>query len=59
MGLAMICIAYMTKAYCNYFPKSNSVLEKNAHHRAIIQMWMEIGASNLEEVDIDWDALND
>jgi hypothetical protein len=58
MGLAMICIAYMTKAYCTYFPKSNSVLEKNEHHRTTIQMWTEIGASDLEEVDIDWDALN-
>ena len=58
MGLAMICIAYMAKAYCTYFPNSNSALEKNEHHRTTIQMWTEIGASGLEEVDIDWDALD-
>lgn len=58
MGLAMICIAYMTKAYCTYFPKSRSVLEKNEHHQTTIQMWTEIGASNLDGADIDWDALN-
>lgn len=58
MGLAMICIAYMTRAYCTYFPKSNSVLENNEYHRTTIQMWTEIGAFNHEEVDIDWDALN-
>ena len=58
MGLAMICIAYMTKDYCTYFPKSCSVLEKDEHHKSKIQMWTEIGASNLEGVDIEWDLLN-
>ena len=58
MGLAMICLASMTQSYCTYFPKSCSVLEKNEHHKKIIEMWAEIGASNLEEVDVDWEALN-
>lgn len=58
MGLAMISLAYMTKDYCTYFPKSNVHLKSNENHMTAIQMWAEIGASDLEDVEIDWENVS-
>ena len=58
MGIAMICMAYMAKGYCAYFPKSNDSLQASERHKKIIQVWTEIGASNLDDVDIDWKKVN-
>jgi hypothetical protein len=50
--------AYMAKGYCAYFPKSNDLLQASERHKKIIQVWTEIGASNLDDVDIDWKKVN-
>jgi hypothetical protein len=55
MGTSMICIAFMVRGYCAYFRKSNTALQANEKHRKIIQTWIEIGASNLYNVDINWE----
>lgn len=58
MGMAMISLAYMAKDYCLYFPKSNNVLNANEEYMALIQVWFNIGASNLDNTEINWEEIN-
>ena len=54
MGILMIAIAYMIKGYCKLFEKSFVVLNQNSEMSQTVNFWVEIGATSLKHVKIDW-----
>ena len=58
MGLVMIAMAYMVKAYCTVFPKLQAALQRDPNGAALVDQWVQIGATSLNEVSIDWEAID-
>jgi len=58
MGLAMITMAYLVKSYCVLFDKSKNYLDQNEEFRNYIKMWVEIGSTEIKDVDVDWEKLS-
>lgn len=56
IGLVMITMAYMVKAYCAVFPKSQAALQENQTGALLVDQWVQIGTTSLDEVSIDWEA---
>lgn len=55
MGVLTIAMAYMIKVYCKLFEKSASVLNQNDEMASVVNFWVEIGATSLEGIEIDWE----
>jgi len=58
IGLVMITMAYMAKAYCAVFPKSQTALQGDPNGALLVDQWVQIGATSLNEVSIDWEAID-
>jgi hypothetical protein len=58
IGLVMITMAYMVKAYCAVFPRSQAALQKDQSGALLVDQWVQIGATSLDEVSIDWEAID-
>lgn len=58
MGLVMIVMAYMVKAYCAVFPRSQAALEQDKEGTLLVNQWIQIGATSLDKVQIDWEAID-
>jgi len=58
IGLVMISMAYMVKAYCAVFPKSQAALQRNQSGALLVDQWVQIGATSLDEVSTDWEAID-
>lgn len=55
MTLVMITIAYFVRDYSLLFPTCKEFV---SGHKEVINMWIDIGASNLRDVDVDWNGVN-
>ncbi|NJO81769.1 MAG: hypothetical protein HC828_02670 [Blastochloris sp.] len=53
--LTMITIAFFVKSYCQLFEKSKVFFEQNEEFSNIVKMWIQIGSTNLKDVDVDWE----
>lgn len=58
IGVVMITMAYMARAYCAVFPKSQVALQQNQCAALLVDQWIQIGATSLNEVSIDWEAID-
>lgn len=58
IGVVMITMAYMVKAYCAVFPRSQAALQKDQSGALLVDQWVQIGATSLDEVSIDWEAID-
>ena len=58
MALTMITMAFFVKSYCRLFEKCKTYLSKEEDINSFIKMWVEIGATPLKEVDVNWDKLS-
>ena len=58
MGVVMIVMAYMVKAYCAVFPRSQAALQKDQSGALLVDQWVQIGATSLDEVSIDWEEID-
>ncbi len=54
IGLLIISIANMVKAYCEVFPNSQAFLQQDQDGTALARMWIEIGATPIDNIPIDW-----
>lgn len=49
----MIALANMIKSYCQIFPKSQSVLTQDRNGSKLVDIWITVGSSSTEYIDID------
>jgi hypothetical protein len=54
IGLLIISIANMVKAYCEVFPNSQASLQQDQDGTNLARMWIEIGATPIDNIPIDW-----
>lgn len=54
IGLLIISIANMVKAYCEVFPNSRASLQQDRDGTSLVRMWIEIGARPIDNIPIDW-----
>jgi hypothetical protein len=54
IGVLVISTANMIKSYCKIFPKSESYLQEDPDGTALVDMWIDIGATSIDNVTIDW-----
>lgn len=54
IGLLIISIANMVKAYCEVFPNSQAFLQQDQDGTTLARMWIEIGATPIDNIPIDW-----
>jgi len=54
IGLVIISIANMVKAYCEVFPNSQASLQQDQDGTNLTRMWIEIGATPIDNIPIDW-----
>jgi hypothetical protein len=57
VGLIMIAMANMIKSYCSLFSKSNIAFIGDEVSAAIVDKWIYVGSSSLQDVEIDWDKV--
>lgn len=55
IDVLIIAMAYMIKVYCIFFDKSSIVLKQNDKMSQVVNSWIQIGATSLEGVEIDWE----
>lgn len=55
IGVLIISTANMIKSYCKVFPKSESSLQEDPDGAALVDMWIDIGATPTDNVKMDWD----
>lgn len=58
IGLVMIAMANMVKAYCVVFPRSQAGLEQDKEGTLLVNQWVRIGATSLDKVQIDWESID-
>lgn len=58
LGLIKIAMAFMVKSYINVFPQAMNVLRDDSEGARIVEQWIEIGSSPLENLDIDWNKVS-
>jgi hypothetical protein len=44
----------MVKAYCEVFPNSQASLQQDQDGTNLARMWIEIGATPIDNIPIDW-----
>jgi len=54
----MIAIANMIKSYCKIFPNSQSVLTKDTEAATLVDIWITVGSTSTEGIDVDWESQN-
>jgi hypothetical protein len=54
INVLIISTANMIKSYCKVFPKSESSLQEDPDGTALVDMWIDIGATPIDTVNIDW-----
>jgi|SRR3990172_11272399 len=55
IGVLIISTANMIKSYCKMFPKSELSLQEDPDGAALVDMWIDIGATPTDNVKMDWD----
>tara|TARA_B100000959_G_C14893633_1_gene587829 strand:+ start:380 stop:1219 length:840 start_codon:yes stop_codon:yes gene_type:complete len=58
IGLLIIAIANMIKLYCSIFPRSNEKFLKNNKDIAIVDGWIKIGSTSIEDIRVDWENID-
>lgn len=58
MGVLKIAMAYMIKSYCKLFENSFAVLNNNQEMARIVDLWVKIGATSLNDIEIDWEIVD-
>lgn len=53
IGVLIISTANMIKSYCKVFPKSESSLQEDPDGAALVDMWIDIGATPTDNVKMD------
>jgi hypothetical protein len=54
IGVLIISMANMIKSYCTVFPKSELSLQEDPDGTALVDMWIDIGATSIDNIPIDW-----
>ncbi len=54
VGVLKISTANMIQAFCKIFRKSQAVLDQDTDGTALVDMWISIGATPTEDIEIDW-----
>jgi len=57
MGVLKIAMAYMIKSYCKLFEKSLAVLIHNEEMSRMVDLWIKIGATSPNDIEIDWETV--
>lgn len=50
-----ISTANMIRSYCIIFPKSELILNQDPDGAALVNLWINIGATPVENIEIDWE----
>lgn len=58
MTLIMISMAKMIESYCKLFSESRKALLQNTEVYNLVNLWVEIGSSSLNDIEIDWDEMS-
>jgi hypothetical protein len=58
ISLIMIAIANMIKSYCKIFPISQSVLTEDTEAATLVEIWVTVGSTSTEDIDVDWESKN-
>ena len=56
LSLVKIAIANMIVSYCKYFPKAQTYYNSINHN--IVQLWIDVGSTDMKDVEVDWSKLD-
>jgi hypothetical protein len=57
LSLIKIAIANMILSYSQYFPKVQTFYDNLGDIQKLVKLWIDVGSSNMDNVDVDWSEL--